>query len=132
MLHLPNVQGNEADLVGFWIFLGCVFSAPILIGLALLPITIRMDQKEREGLERLAAEQVANEPEWYEEDAMYDPDRWKPCANPRCQAPIPRRARRMYCDRKCRTEAERLERSHDFDARLEEEAAREGYDEIPF
>lgn len=37
------------------------------------------------------------------DEAVTDPGlNYKPCANPECRAPIPRRSPRIYCDRLCR------------------------------
>ena len=70
--------------------------------------------------------ETTEEPWYMQEDRpFYDPDNWKPCANPQCQAPIPSSSRAMYCDRDCRTAAERMRRAHEF---LNDPAL----DDIPF
>lgn len=54
---------------------------------------------------------------------------WKPCANPECRAPIPRRSRKAYCDELCRNIArEYVDDEHEVAFRAEHP----DYDRIPF
>lgn len=60
-------------------------------------------------------------------------DDWKPCGNPECRAPLPRRSKKLYCDKTCKSIAAEIAGEYDAE-RAEEEFRKKNpdYDEIPF
>ena len=60
-------------------------------------------------------------------------DDYKPCGNPECRAPIPKRSRKLYCDSLCRNTAEEFARHSRITERMSlfRETHPE-YDSIPF
>lgn len=56
-------------------------------------------------------------------------DDWKPCGNPECRAPIPRRSKKLYCDKTCKVIAGEYAAD---EAEAEFREKHPDYDEIPF